>query len=46
MTHNAIAEREYAKDAKALERPGWRRLFASSRRLLDEAEVRYGRQSC
>lgn len=37
-THNLAAERQYAKDAKALERPSFQRLSPRSRRLLDEAE--------
>jgi ATP-dependent Clp protease ATP-binding subunit ClpA len=32
------AERQYAKDAKVLERPAFQRLSSTSRRLLDEAE--------
>jgi hypothetical protein len=33
-----IANREYAKEAKALERPALRRLSPVSRRLFEEAE--------
>ena len=35
---NAAAERTYAKDAKALERPAFCRLSSTSRRLLAESE--------
>jgi ATP-dependent Clp protease ATP-binding subunit ClpA len=35
---SAAAERQYARDAKALERRAFRRLSATSRRLLAEAE--------
>ena len=35
---NAAAERQYAKDAKILERPSFQRLSSSSRCLLDGAE--------
>jgi ATP-dependent Clp protease ATP-binding subunit ClpA len=36
---NAAAERQYAKDAKALDRPAFKRLSTISRRLLTEAEA-------
>jgi ATP-dependent Clp protease ATP-binding subunit ClpA len=35
---HVAAERQYAKDAKALERPAFQRLSSTSRRLLGEAE--------
>jgi ATP-dependent Clp protease ATP-binding subunit ClpA len=37
-SHDLAAESQYAKDAKALERPSFQRLSPCSRRLLDEAE--------
>jgi ATP-dependent Clp protease ATP-binding subunit ClpA len=37
--HNLAAERQYAKDARALERPAFQRLSSTSRRFLEEAEA-------
>ena len=42
--HNRSAERQYAKDAKALDRLAFRLLSPTSRRLLAEAEIQARRR--